>query len=433
MNKGLLFLLSLVLAVTSLSAQTLETLPADPFFDTYQPVKAPVTQELLLKKGDLLAIVGDSITEQKMYSRIMETYLTVCVPQLEISCRQFGWSGETAGGLRGRLVNDCLRFEPDVATTSYGMNDHHYESFKKKYGDEYYDNTMAVVKMFKEAGTSVVLGSPGDIAKKPHWQKKPEYTVEMMSHSLCEFRNIDVKIAQQENVAFADVFVPMLVAGFDAKKMYGEDYAIGGNDGVHPDWAGHLVMAYAFLKGLGLDGNIGTITMDLANGSATASEGHKVLGSSKGQAQLESTRYPFCAAGPANSFKTIRSGMTLVPFNEELNRLTLTVKNCQADRYIVSWGDQQHTYSKEQLAKGVNLAADYDINPFSEAFKKVDEAVAQKQNYETHQIKDMFHSDEARFDMDAVVNLTERLRQQKVDNLKKTIKPVTYSIKVVAE
>ena len=49
-----------------------------------------------LQSGDYVAVIGDSITEQKRYSRILETYLTVCVPDLKITARQFGWSGETA-------------------------------------------------------------------------------------------------------------------------------------------------------------------------------------------------------------------------------------------------------------------------------------------------------------------------------------------------
>jgi hypothetical protein len=43
----------------------------------FQPVLAPAPSGLLLKHGDRLAICGDSITEQRMYSRIMEDYLTV--------------------------------------------------------------------------------------------------------------------------------------------------------------------------------------------------------------------------------------------------------------------------------------------------------------------------------------------------------------------
>ena len=40
-------------------------------------------------------------------------------------------------------------------------------------------------------------------------------------------------------------------------------YHVAGADGVHPAANGHLIIAYAFLKALGCDGNIGTIKVDL--------------------------------------------------------------------------------------------------------------------------------------------------------------------------
>ena len=41
-----------------------------------------------LEKGDRLAIIGDSITEQKLYSKFIETYLLTCHPELEIQSFQ---------------------------------------------------------------------------------------------------------------------------------------------------------------------------------------------------------------------------------------------------------------------------------------------------------------------------------------------------------
>jgi hypothetical protein len=116
MRKQSIVLLGLV-HYTLLAAPAFESKPDAAYFEKFQPVKAPATTGLFLKKGDRLAICGDSITEQKMYSRLMEDYLTMCVPQLQVTARQYGWSGEQVPGFLGRMTNDCLRFKPTIAAT----------------------------------------------------------------------------------------------------------------------------------------------------------------------------------------------------------------------------------------------------------------------------------------------------------------------------
>jgi len=456
-HKLSLIVLSLSLA-TVFAAPPLETKPNDPFFAKFEPVKAPAPAGLLLKPGDRLAICGDSITEQKMYSRLMETYLTVCVPQLGVTVRQYGWSGETASGFLRRMTNDCLQFSPTIATTCYGMNDHEYRPYEERIGKTYREKTTAIVRSFKQAGARVVLGSPGCVGKMPHWVKTASGTVEDLNLSLCKLRNMDIEIAAKERVAFADVFWPMFTAGFEARQKYAPDYAIAGKDGVHPGWAGQLVMAYAYLKAMGLDGNIGTFTVDLASGKATATAGHKVVSSKAGEITLESRRYPFCATGDEKSDGSIRSAMTLIPFNQQLNRLTLVVKNAKAKRCKVTWGAETRTYSADQLARGVNLAADFAMNPFSDAFKKVEDAVLAKQSYETKQVKQIFNDlmkgkfktsadikdpeikelfalrdATGKLDRDAIVKATEAKRAPLATAIKAAFVPVTHTIKIVAE
>jgi lysophospholipase L1-like esterase len=410
-----------------------EAKPADAQFAKFEAIKAPAAGKLMLQTGDRLAICGDSITEQKMYSRIMETYLTVCVPELRISTRQYGWSGETAEGFRKRMENDCLRFKPTVATTCYGMNDYRYRPYDEKNAQWYRENYTAIVRAFKAAGAKVVLGSPGCVGKVASWVKTASGTLEEHNLSLCAFRNIDIDIAGEEHVRFADIFWPMFTGGFEARHKYGPDYAISGKDGVHPGWAGHLVMAYEFLKAMGLDGEIGTITVDLQADRAEASAGHVVERCDKGEVTILSQRYPFCAAGPADQSDSIRSGMTIVPFNQDLNRLVLKVVGGAAGSYKVTWGSESKVYSASDLAKGVNLAADFEVNPFSEAFKKVDDAVAAKQAYETKQVKTIFHGKEARADRDAAVAKTEAERKPLVEAIGAAFVPVRHTIKIEAQ
>ena len=416
----------------------------------FNPTPAPEPAGLLLKKGDRLAICGDSITEQKMYSRIIEDYLTACLPELKISVRQFGWGGERADGFLARMTNDCLRFEPTIATTCYGMNDHEYRPYVDSIGAAYEKSTTAIVDSFKAHGVRVVLGSAGCVGNRSWWQ--PGATTEALNENLCHLRNLDIEIAAREQVAFADVFWPLLNASVLGTQLYGTNYAIPGGDGVHPNWAGHVIMAYAFLRGLGITGDLAHFTVDLSANTMTVSAGHKLLSARAGEYQIRSTRYAFCPGFPlglaANWYPTagfdnitnndnLRSGMTLVPFNQDLNRFTLTVTNATADKYLVSWGDQSKPFTRDQLSNGINLAAEFVLNPFSTRFALIDAAVSAKQDFETRQVKVLFRPPGDKVTMAQITAQTEKVladTEKEHAALEAVVRaayaPVTYTIKI---
>jgi lysophospholipase L1-like esterase len=413
-----------------------EVKPDDEAFRKFNPRKAPQPGPLLLKKGDRLAICGDSITEQKMYSRIIETYLTVCVPQLEITARQYGWSGEKTDGFLNRMDQDCLRFEPTVATLCYGMNDSRYRPFDVTNGMWYEDHYRAIVRSFKDAGVRVVLGSPGCAGKTASWVDSRSGNLDEHNENLCALRDIAINVAESEGVAFADVFWPMYQAQVFAPGQHAASkespYNVAGKDGIHPDWAGHVVMAYAFLRGMGLDGQIAEFNINLDGNEAHASEGHEIKSLGDGKFEITSERYPFCAQGPLDRDNSIRSGMSLVPFAEDLNRLTLRVDGLSDGEYRVTWGPTSQEFSAEQLRKGINLAEAFPENPFSAAFDKVDQAVAAKQKYETKQIKEIFHGARGKADFEKAVAETEAERKPLADAIRAAMVPVTHEISIVA-
>jgi len=433
--RGIAFITCLAMtllpaAATEPGVQTLEVKPAAAYFAPYHPVKAPAPGPLLLKQGDRLAIIGDSITQQKMYSRLIETYLTVCTPELDIRTRQFGWSGETAAGFRKRMESDCLRFHPTIATLSYGMNDYRYRPYDDANAQWYRENYTAIVRALKHQGARVVLGSPGCVDQVAKWVKTASGTLRQHNQHLCKLRNIGIEIARQDNVRFADIFWPMFTTEFHARQLYGSDYMIAGKDGVHPGWAGHLIMAYLYLRAMGLSGDLGTLSVDLKNQSATASGGHTIDRFTSGTLRVTSHRYPFCATGAPDDFNSLRSGMTLVPFCRELNRMMLVAKNGSAACYRVRWGEQSRDYSAEQLAHGINLADEFVINPFSEPFKNVDRAVAAKQAFETRQIQRVFHGKDFRTHADELVAKTEKDRAVLVKAIHAAFMPVTHTITI---
>jgi lysophospholipase L1-like esterase len=448
MRSKLVLLIGFV-AGTLCLAQAPAVKPDEALLDQYKPLKAPQPRGSLLRQGDRLAICGDSITEQKMYSRLIEDYLTVCEPELKVTVRQYGWGGERAPGFLARMTNDCLRFKPTIATTCYGMNDHEYRPYEDRIGNTYRENSIAIVEAFKTNGVRVVLGSPGCVGKVPGWGKRTNDTLLDLNLNLCRLRNIDIEIAEKEKVGFADVFWPMLTAGTAAQKQYGASYAIAGADGVHPGWAGHTVMAYAFLKALGVRGDIGLLLVDVKKSKMMTSPGHKLVKAKDGEFVITSSRYPFCACvpdgegGPSypvcgkddpEKDNCIRSAMTLIPVNQELNRLILKASNVKAGRsYKLTWGSESRTFTADQLERGINLAAEFESNPFSGAFAKVDAAVAAKQAYETKQIKQLFRGPEAKTDMEGVAARTEQEREPLAAAIQAAFVPVTHTIKIATE
>src|SRR3954467_3296844 len=113
-----------------------------------------------LQPNDLVAITGDSITEQKQYSVFIEDYLLMCQPKSGVRAMQFGWSGDTSWGFLARAENDCLRFKPTLITTCFGMNDGGYAPPDPARQKRYREATEALVDAFTKSGARVILGSP---------------------------------------------------------------------------------------------------------------------------------------------------------------------------------------------------------------------------------------------------------------------------------
>lgn len=396
---------------------------------------------LILKKGQRVAIVGDSITEQKLYSRFIELYLTACLSDLDLHCIQLGWGGETAPGFLSRMNNDLMPWKPDVVTTCYGMNDGSYRAYEEGIGKRYIGAMTEIVSRLKKSGAVVVVGGPGVVDSK-YFQgggEKPKVYNDNLKH----LSELAQKLAEAEGFPHADVFGTMMSAMEKSKPVLGEAYDVGGKDGVHPGPNGHLLMAYAFLKGMGIDGNLGSITIDM-KGAASAAGGHKVLGSEAGKAEIESTRYPFCFTGDDKSSAGTRSMLPYVAFNADLNRLTLTVKNLDAAKAKVTWGAASKSFTKDELEKGINLAAEFAETPFADGFRKLDGMIFAKQNFETGMIKTTINSFPRLVDGmgkdKAVEASVEALRNQLFEThgkleaaVRSALQPVKHAIAVTPE
>jgi hypothetical protein len=111
----------------------------------------------------------------------------------------------------------------------------------------------------------------------------------------------------------------------------------------------------------------------------------------------------------------------------------LKLSHADASKYRVVWGDFEKVFTADQLLAGVNLAEAFAVNPFSDAFQKVDGAVAAKQAYETRQIKQIFHGPEGKQEPELAAVLTEKVRAPLAEEIRKSFQPVIHTIRVVSE
>lgn len=398
------------------------------------------TAHAQLQPGDFVAICGDSITEQRIHSVMIEAYLLACSPVPDLELTQFGWSGERIWGLNARYNNVIAPFGATVATTCYGMNDGAFSKVSPGLLLNYSNHLVSVVGKMKDSGVRfIVLGSPGiidaaAIGDANSIMGRPISPADY-NETLRSLGEVVRQVSQENGLGFADVHGAMVGAVAKAQAARGKDYTIS-KDGVHPFENGQLVMAYAFLKGMGCDGDIGTITADWTASSATADANQTIRGMKDGVIDVESRRYPFFLA-PGE--KSPREMSEYFPFNDELNRYMLVVENAPA-KARVTWGDASREYTAEELGRGVNLAADFPDGPFTGPFTNLVAKIQERQAYETVACKSAIETlpkwKEIIPEKDAEL---EALRQGIMDKIaakrKETralVKPVAHSIKIEA-
>ncbi|HVF10120.1 MAG TPA: GDSL-type esterase/lipase family protein [Abditibacteriaceae bacterium] len=125
-------------------------------------VPAPLI-EWPLRDGDVWVMVGDSITEQKLYTAYLEAFARARYPKLPFVVVHSGKSGQVY--IQGiiRFKNTVAAYKPTLITVNFGMNDH----VKVFAGEDFQDDPrnspqrfMQTVADLKNARLYVLSASP---------------------------------------------------------------------------------------------------------------------------------------------------------------------------------------------------------------------------------------------------------------------------------
>lgn len=299
--------------------------------------------ELLLKAGDRVVFYGDSITEQRLYTRYVQQYIQCRYPELKVKFYNAGWSGDTAPGGLKRLERDVTWLKPNVVTLFFGMNDGRYRPVEDSIINAFKQGEEGIIKELIGKGVRVVVYTPGAV----DYDKKPALKEAKYNDNLEALGKAALELAKQYNLPSADVIHPM-IAFQNAQKARNPNFTMI-PDAVHPNAAGHLMMAQEMLKGLGAEPMPSLGSIDLA---ANNSDGLRVVSNNAAQIVLETTR-------PVNVPFWVESGSLPVLRDSGFADFVgqkLSVKGAPAGFYKVALnGAEAGKFSAEELAAGVKL------------------------------------------------------------------------------
>jgi lysophospholipase L1-like esterase len=332
--------------------------------------------DFFFKDGDVVVMIGDSITEQHLYSNFVEMWTVTRFPNWKLTFRNVGIGGDTSYGGNNRFARDVLLHKPTAMTVDFGMNDGRYTAFSDATFKPYMDGLQGMADQAKAAKirTAWCTPQPLDSADQgPTALTGYNQTLEKFSEGV-------KAIAERNGGLFVDQFHPYLAA-LDRARGKGAKYErITGGDAVHPGPPGQALMAASILKGLNFPSLVSSAEIDAASGKVMAARNCTIDGVARKDGGISFSRLdgalPFF---PADAVGILPSASIL----EELNDYRLKVTGLPAGKYEVRNGGKKIAeLTAEQLAAGANLASGVlGDGPIAEQGKAVRAAVEKKNSF----------------------------------------------------
>jgi lysophospholipase L1-like esterase len=329
------------------------------------------------KDGDVVVMIGDSITEQHLYSNYVEMWTVTRFPAWKLTFRNTGIGGDTSRGGNARFKRDVLRYNPSAMTVDFGMNDGGYGGFNEGRFKAYYDGLQGMADQAKAANIRAAWITPQPLDTGEAGKTEPS----AYNKTLEQFSEQGPKvIAEKNGGVFVDQFHPYFSVLSKARGQMDKYSRITGGDAVHPGPAGQSLMAASILKGLSFPALVASVEIDAAKvgtpttKNCTASQ----VGSKDGGIAWEQRddALPFFPPEATGILKW-------APILEELNDYQLKVTGLGDGKYEVRLGGKTvATYTAGELAKGVNLAVPaLKEGPIADQVKAVKSAVEKKNKY----------------------------------------------------
>jgi lysophospholipase L1-like esterase len=324
---------------------------------------ARAEEPFAIRDGDRIVFYGDSITDQRLYTTFVESYIVTRFPARAITFVHSGWGGDrvTGGGggpIDRRLARDVFTYKPTVVTVMLGMNDAAYQAFKQSIFDTYSKGYTHLVDSLKSnlPGVRITLIQPSpfdDVTQKPRFEGG-------YNQVLVRYGEFVKSLAEKEGAAVADLNAPVVAAlkkALELDPTHARDLI---RDRVHPGPGGQLIMAQALLKAWNAPAIVSRVELDAAAKKVTTAENARVDGleanGSIAWSQLDDA-LPMPVSAGTTKDPVITLAMKVSDFDQALNQQIVKVSGLGSSRYQLKIdGDDVAELTRDQLVSGVNLA-----------------------------------------------------------------------------
>lgn len=345
------------------------------------PLSAVHAEDFFFKDGDRVVMIGDSITEQHLYSNYVEMWTVTRFPKWKITFRNVGIGGDRSVGGNSRFARDVLLHKPTAMTVDFGMNDGSYREFSDQTFKPYMDGLQGMADQAKAANIRTAWVTPQPLDN----DEQGKTALTGYNQTLEKFSDGVRAISEKNSGKFVDQFHPYLQV-LDAARSKADNYnRITAGDAVHPGPPGQALMAASILQGMNFPSLVAAVEIDAKQNKVVSQENCSVEG-----LQATATSVKFKKLDKALPFfpEDASSILPWTPILDELNDYKIQVTGLAPGKYKVRIDSVDVAeLSAESLGAGVDIAAEVlKSGPIAEQAKKVKEAVESKNRYHHDQI-----------------------------------------------
>jgi lysophospholipase L1-like esterase len=317
--------------------------------------------DFYLHANDTVVFYGDSITDQRLYTTYVETFVVTRYPKLPVRFVHSGWGGDrvTGGGggpIDDRLKRDVLAYKPTVMTIMLGMNDGRYRAFDDETFRVFTDGYEHIVKSMKDAipNLRITLINPSpydDVTRAPLFDggynavllKYGEYLRTLAERNHLDFADLNTRLvrtlesANASDPANAQKIVP---------------------DRVHPHRSGHLLMAASLLEAWGASPIVTRVEIDAGSAQIKEQSFNTTVSDLEAKGSIRWTQKDDALPMPLPMNDPLMAlAVKSSDFVDKFNRETLRVTGLDAPSYQLRInGRLIGAFTRETLASGINLA-----------------------------------------------------------------------------